>query len=139
MAVLICPAEKEINDTPFSFKTCISNIRIKPVHITHQYKPTEHNSIGNGYFTAQPLYESHQPNLVHILLNTIALITTYVSVKLCCTLQSKAKGFIYVEDMLVFICMNVCVDTFSGASDSPLLVLCRKEISTTYKFSSDFM
>jgi hypothetical protein len=102
MAVLICPAEKEINDTPFSFETYISNIRMKPVHIKHQYKLTEHNSIGNGYFTAQPLHESHQPNLVHILLNTIALITTYISVKLCCTLQSKAKGFIYVGDMLVF-------------------------------------
>lgn len=108
IAVLICPAEKEINDT-FSFKTYISNIWMKSVHIKHQYKPTKHNSIGNGYFTAHPLHESHQPNLVHILFNTIALITTCVSVKLYCTLQSKAKGFIYVEDMLLLLYMSVSI------------------------------
>jgi len=82
---------------------------MKSVHIKHQYKPTKHNSIGNGYFTARPLHESHQPNLVHILFNTIALITTCVSVKLCCTLQSKAKGFIYVEDMFLLLCMSVSI------------------------------
>jgi len=120
IAVLICLAEKEINDIPFSFKTYISNIWMKPVHIKHQYKLTKYNSIGNGYFTAHPVHESHQPNLVHILFNTIALITTCVSVKLCCTLQSKAKEFIYVEDMLLLLCE--CVNIYSGTSDSLLLV-----------------
>lgn len=109
IAVLKCPAEKEISDIPFSFKTYISSIWMKPVHIKHQYKLIKHNSIGNGYFKAHPLHESHQPNLVHILFNTIALITKCVSVKLCCTLQSKAKGFIYAEDMLLLLCMSVSI------------------------------